>query len=238
MGAEFKREKKKVWLVSFINALQRLIPLSKEKKFRFFLRMEWIFDRLAHEKSFQYLRPEQHPFRKYSFRFMDENIPENSTILDFGSNYGVISCHLSNRAKRVVGIDHDPDAINSAKLNYNAENLEFIQTDAFEYLNKNEKEFDVLILSHILEHLDNREEFLNRYKRFFKFIYIELPDFDKNYLNHYRKEIGDELIYTDNDHVVEFDRDELLTLLEKCNIKVRVSEYRFGLIKLWCETGS
>lgn len=237
MGAEIKREKKKVWLVSFIYTLQRLIPLSKKKKFRLFLRLEWIFDRLAHEKSFQYLSPDQHPFRKYSFRFMDENIPENSTILDLGSNYGVISFHLSKRANRVVGIDHDAVAINKARVNYKSDNLEFIQIDALEYLNKNENKFDVLVLSHILEHLDNREEFLNQYKKYFKFIYIELPDFDKNYLNHYRKEIGDELIYTDNDHVVEFDRDELLILLKKCNIKVSVAEYRFGLIKLWCETG-
>jgi hypothetical protein len=62
MGAEIKREKKNVWLFSFIYTLQRLIPLSKKKKFRLFLRLEWIFDRLAHEFSLLTFAPDQHPF--------------------------------------------------------------------------------------------------------------------------------------------------------------------------------
>lgn len=236
MGVQINRKKKKTFWLSFFYHFQKIWPMSKKQKFKLFLQWEWIFDRLAHEMSFSNYKVDDHPFRKYSFRFIIENLPPNSRILDLGSNNGDISFHLSKHAQSVVGVDHNPILYNLATKIHKAHNLEFIQSDAVEYLNKKTKDFDVLILSHILEHLDDREEFLNKFKVFFKFIYIEVPDFDKTFLNHYRKDLNDELIYTDDDHVIEFDRFELEALLKKCGLKIVASEYRFGIQKIWCET--
>ena len=43
------------------------------------------------------------------------------------------------------------------------------------------------------------------------------------------------LQYTDADHVWEFDRAELHQMVEDSGWKVVESEYRFGVIKFWCE---
>ncbi|MCB9163525.1 MAG: hypothetical protein H6592_03675 [Flavobacteriales bacterium] len=86
----------------------------------------------------------------------------------------------------------------------------------------------------MLEHLDGPEEFLQRFKGFFQWIYIEVPDFDKTYLNHYRQLLGSTLIHTDDDHVSEFDREELNAMLQRVGIEVVDAEYRFGVQRLWC----
>jgi hypothetical protein len=91
-----------------------------------------------------------------------------------------------------------------------------------------------LILSHILEHLDNPKDFLLEFKDRFKYIYVEVPDFDRYHLNHYRKDLNMSLIYSDDDHVYEFDRFELNELLAESGLKVLESQYIFGVQRLWC----
>ena len=134
----------------------------------------------------------------------------------------------------MIGIDNDKAAIERAKNTYKRDNLEFIHGEAYDYLKNNKQRFDLLLLSHILEHLDNPKEFIFRFKDFFDYIYIEVPDFDKSYMNHYRKDLGLPLIYTDWDHVSEFDRDELAEILKECNIEIIESMYRYGNQHLWC----
>jgi hypothetical protein len=63
-----------------------------------------------------------------------------------------------------------------------------------------------------------------------------VPDFDRHYLNHYRKNLELKLIFSDADHISEFDRDELKILLMACQIDIIKEEYRYGVQKLWCST--
>jgi trans-aconitate methyltransferase len=167
--------------------------------------------------------------------FILEYINDESVVLDLGSNDGTLTTAIADKAKWVIGIDHDLTAINLAKSKHKKKNLEFIHQDANDYLKESQLKFDILILSHILEHIDEPEQFILNFKSNFKFIYIELPDFDKTYLNHYRKDLKMELIYTDADHVSEFDRYEMADLLRKTNLEVLKEEYRFGIMKIWCK---
>lgn len=234
MGIRTTRQKPRQPMIGIIYRLQKLLPLGTKSKLKLFLNLEWIFDRLSHETSFSIYSPENHPFRKFSKKFILENIDPESTVLDLGCNLGDISFMMAEKAKEVVGIDYDQTAIEKAKATYQLPNLQFYHREAYDYLMENPRQFDTLILSHILEHLDNPEEFLQKFKGFFKKIYIELPDYDRTYLNQYRKDAGLSLIYTDDDHISEFDRDELDALLQKCQIEVFKSEYRYGVQKLWC----
>jgi SAM-dependent methyltransferase len=235
MGIQTSRIKPKNLLLSIIYRLQKILPLSKTAKLKLFLNLEWIFDRLAHEMSFKYYSPLEHPVRNYSKKFILENIYETDTVLDLGCNLGDVSFIIAEKAKEVVGIDHNKYAIEIAIQRHKTANLIFYNREALEFLNENPKHFDVLILSHILEHLDHPKEFLLKFKDFFTRIYIEVPDFDRSYLNHYRKDLNLNLIYSDDDHISEFDRDELHILLNECNIEVFNAEYKFGVQKLWCK---
>jgi len=79
---------------------------------------------------------------------------------------------ITDNTKTAVGIDHNTVHILKAQQTFRQENIQFIHGEAFEYLQQNKKTFDVLILSHLLEHLDEPAPFLENFKKYFRFIYI------------------------------------------------------------------
>ncbi|MFM9057321.1 MAG: class I SAM-dependent methyltransferase [Bacteroidota bacterium] len=234
MGIRISRSKPRSLLLSYLYRAQKLLPLSSAARFRLFLNLEWIFDRLAHEYSFGAYSADNHPVRRHSRAFLLKFLNENDSVLDLGCNTGDIGRAVAQKAKRVVGIDYNAEAIKRANNADNPPNLRFVSSEALDYLQKNTEPFDVLLLSHILEHLDDPKSFIRRFKDYFRNLYIEVPDFDRSYLNQYRQDQQLPLIYTDLDHVSEFDRDELNALLEDCGIEVIAAEYRYGVQKLWC----
>lgn len=234
MGIRIARSKPRSFLLSLLYRAQKLLPMGRKARFRLFLNLEWVFDRLAHEYSFGAYTVENHPVRRHSRAFLLKFIRENDSVLDLGCNTGDVSRAVAQKAKRVVGIDYNADAIERANKFNNPPNLHFVSSEALDYLQKNTEPFDVLLLSHILEHLDDPKSFIQRFKDYFNHLYIEVPDFDRSYLNQYRQDQQLPLIYTDLDHVSEFDRDELNALLKSCNIEIVEAEYRFGVQKLWC----
>lgn len=235
MGVKLSRQKPRNILLSLIYRAQKILPFSSQYKIKLFLNLEWIFDRLAHEMSFKYYSPKTHPVRQCSKKFILDNLNETSCVLDLGCNLGDVSFIMAEKAKKVVGIDHNIAAIKIAKNRYQRQNLEFHHGEALEFLKSTSERFDVLILSHILEHLDDPQEFLNTFKDNFESIYIEVPDFERNYLNYYRRDLGVKLLYSDDDHISEFDRDDLKALLNNCKLEIINEEYRYGLIKMWCK---
>jgi SAM-dependent methyltransferase len=235
MGLKLSRKKPKSFLLTFIYRLQKLIPISSKVKMKLFLDLEWIFDRLAFEHSFSSYTIENHPIRKFSIDFIVNNIEASDCVLDLGCKYGELAALIAQKAKKTVGIDHDKVAIEKAKKNYESENLTFFYADALNYLETSNEKFDLLILSHILEHLDEPKSFLMSLKGYFSKIYIEVPDFDKTYLNQFRLTSSNTLNYSDDDHISEFDREELKELLEQCGLQILKEEYRFGVMKVWCK---
>lgn len=235
MGIKLPRQKPKSRFLQIFYNLNKILPLSDKTKFKLFLNLEWVFDRFSHEYSFKNYTPDNHPVRLHTKKFLLSMLKPEHIVLDLGCNMGDMSIYMAEKAKYVVGIDYNEKAIGTAKEKYKRDNLEFHCLEAYEYLTKGEMKFDVLVLSHILEHLDDPDDFLEKFTPFFDFIYIELPDFDKTLLNHYRKDLGLPIVYTDADHINEFDRDDLAAIIEKRNIRIVFSEYRFGVQKLWCE---
>ena len=91
----------------------------------------------------------------------------------------------------------------------------------------------MLILAHVLEHLDNPKEFLNKYKVFFNYMYIEVPDFNKDILNTFREDLGSPYIYTDEDHINEFERGQIKEIIESCGLTIEEARYTVGIQYLW-----
>lgn len=234
MGIKLQRQKKRNLLLSCIYRIHKILPISSKRKLKLYLDLEWIFDRLSHETSFQYYDEDQHPIRVHSKQFILNRIQEDHIVLDLGCKYGNMSHYISQKAKKVTGIDFDQKAIQIAKETYQQSNLNFEVEEALSYIERQDFKFDVLILSHILEHLNDPTEFLASFAQHFKLIYIELPDFNKTYLNLYRQKTGNNLIYTDTDHISEFDRFELSKLILDCGLKIIEEEYIFGIQKIWC----
>jgi len=236
MGVKVTRKKPRNLLLSIMYRVNSIIPLSNRIKMKLFLDLEWIFDRLAHETSFKLYQEDQHPVRYASRDFILKKIDAQHTVLDLGSNQGYMSNFLAEVAKLVVGVDYNKEAVELADKRFSKDNLTFICGEAFDYLETNHIKFDVLILSHILEHLDHPSELLAKLKKHFSLIYIEVPDFEKSYLNQYRLDYGVKLNYTDDDHNLEFNRNELHELIKKSNLIIEDEDYRNGVQRIWCRT--
>ena len=172
MGIKLPRKKPRMFWVSMMYRLQRILPLGNVSKQKLFLNLEWMFDRLAHETSFKNFTYENHPFRTFSKPFILSNIRETSVVLDLGCAQGEITNFIAEKAKKVVGIDYDKKLIEIAQKKWQRPNLAFYNREALEFLNNSPDKFDTLILSHILEHLDNPKEFLDKFKSYFQYIYI------------------------------------------------------------------
>jgi SAM-dependent methyltransferase len=235
MSIKLNRNKPKSWFLSIMYNLNKLIPLSDATKLKIFLNLEWFFDRMSHEYSFKNYTPDTHPVRIYTKEHLLNWIKTEHRVLDLGCHEGQMSIYIAEKATQVVGIDYNAVAIAEAQKAYQRDNLSFHCMEAYDYLTTTKTKFDVLILSHILEHLDSPDEFIQKFSGFFDFVYIELPDFDKTLLNHYRRDFKLPLIYTDGDHITEFDRFDLVKLVEKNNLTVVHSIYMHGLQKLWCK---
>jgi SAM-dependent methyltransferase len=232
---KFERKKERKIYLSIIYRLQKLFPLSNKSKLKIFLNLTWIFDRLSHEYSFKNYDLTVHPVRIKTIEYLRKKIQPNQNVLDLGCDKGEMSFLISHFSKSVLGIDYNKQAIEIAKTNFNRNNLEFRNEEAINYLKSNNEQFDVLILSHIIEHIDNPLEMIQEFKNYFKYIFIEVPDLDNCYLNEYRMKENMNLIYKDDDHIYEFDRESIYELLAKCNVKIIDSEFRYGVQKYWCE---
>lgn len=236
MGLKFKRKKKRNILNSIIYRIAKLTWFSNRRKFEFFSNLDWIFNRIAHEAWMnEFAHSEEHPAREYLFRFLKNKIPDHAKVLDLGCGYGEISCKLGQFCHEVVGIDKDSLKIQVAHNKYACANVKFICSDALIYLESNSRNFDVLILSHILEHLDEPFVLLDNFKNYFKYIYIEVPDFENTYINIIKEKFNIPLNYTDEDHIYEFDRTEMEKLFKSLKMQILSSEFRNGVMRYWLQ---
>lgn len=155
-------------------------------------------------------------------RFIQKHIRPGDTVTEIGCSAGRVLSQV--KAGKRIGVDSDMNAISIGRAQH--PDIAFIHGDARQHTKG-----DVLILSHVLEHLDNPESFLSSLR--FNRIYVEVPDFDCDPLNAVRLLRGRSLIFTDEDHVAEFDREELEAMFARCGMEIIDSEFRFGVLRYW-----
>ena len=228
-----ERKKKRNILLSISYKLQKLIFLPPQKKLKLFLNLSWIFSRLAHE---QIIKNKMQLPNSEEDDFLLNHIEYNANVLDIGCGEGYVEERLILKTKNIVGIDYNIHSLEIAKNKFkNSPSIQFYCMDVFKYLDENINEkVDVIILSHILEHLDNPAKFLMNLTEKAKYFYIEVPDFEANHLNLYRQVLSCDLIYTDADHVTEFDRKSLERIIANTGFTILNQEFRLGVMKYWC----
>ena len=223
MGVRLERRKPRNLLASLAYRLNRFLPLSRDRKLDLLLDSAAITNRLAMEHA-----------AELGFNIWGENdfihsrIRPTDRVLEIGCSSGRVLSTIE--AAERVGVDYDEPAIERGKREH--PEITFIGGEARDYLETAEP-FDVLILSHVLEHLDDAEQFLRGLKNRFDRIYVEVPDFEVSPSNVVRLARNRDLIYTDADHVSEFDRDELEALFKAVGLKILDREFRWGAMRYW-----
>lgn len=84
--------------------------------------------------------------------FLGRDNLKHLRVLDLGASTGIIDSYLAKKFGKVTGIDIDTEAIAYAKKTYPVKNLKFLTGDAMNLRFKDDT-FDVVICSHVYEHV-------------------------------------------------------------------------------------
>jgi len=88
-------------------------------------------------------------------------------ILNVGGSAGAIDNFLAEHARQVIGIDIDEAAIEHAQKSFRRDNLEFRVADALN-LPFGDESFDVVICSHVYEHVPDPARMFEEIRRVLK----------------------------------------------------------------------
>lgn len=160
-------------------------------------------------------------------KFFVDNINEGDVVLDIGCGNGALTFDLAKKSKKVIGIDFNKRNIEIAKEKYYVSNTEYIIGDATNH-NFREK-FDTVVLSNVLEHIENRIEFLNKIKKLAPKILIRVPMQNRDWITLYKKEIGIEW-RLDETHFTEYTLKSFKKELAKAELRIDSFSIQFGEI--------
>ncbi len=168
----------------------------------------------------------KHRLTKYHQFFLD-NIPTNSTVLDIGCGKGLLSHKIAQRSKTVVGIDNNKESITYAKANFALPNLTFIEDDVTSY--PFQQTFDIIILSNVLEHIEDRVDFLKKIKNVAKTFLIRVPMINRDWTVLLKKELNIEY-RLDPTHYTEYTEQEFRNEMKDAGLQIKNLSIRFGEI--------
>jgi 2-polyprenyl-3-methyl-5-hydroxy-6-metoxy-1,4-benzoquinol methylase len=168
----------------------------------------------------------KHELMKYH-DFFTNNVSSHDTVLDIGCGIGFVAYNVSKKAKHVIGIDILSSSIEKAKKRFHRPNLDFITGDATIY--KFDNEFDVIILSNVLEHIEKRVELLKKVKKLAPKLLIRVPMFNRDWLTPYKKSIGVEW-RLDLTHTIEYTIETFRDEMHRAGLKIENYSIQFGEI--------
>lgn len=166
----------------------------------------------------------KHRIMDYHKWFADQIEPDWH-VLDVGCGHGALTRTVSEKTKNILGIDiHAGNVRKAERLN---PGIQFIHGDATSYCF--ESRFDAVVLSNVLEHIENRVEFLRALSRVTQRILVRVPLIDRDWLTLYKKEHGLEY-RLDSTHFIEYTFEEFQEEVREANLALREWRIRFGEI--------
>ena len=151
---------------------------------------------------------------------------------------------LSEKAAFVYGIEINPDSIALSASQRPADNIEYICADAVTYDYTCCRPINCVVLSNVLEHIENRIDFLKKLisqlnwadenqKRFL----IRVPMYEREWVVPYKKQLGlDNRL--DLTHYIEYTQQQLKQELEQAGILLEQLDIRFGEFYAVCRASS
>ena len=241
MGIKISRAERVPLIVRLAYLLNRIPRRSNKSRLGLLLDLEWIFSHLCHEASFTAFSNSEHPLRIVTRDLLLRVFPREAQVLDLGCGSGDLLAILGEISADVVGVDQSAEQVDLARLHLaekGLDNVRVFATDGVEYLQGVDAPVDVVVMSHILEHLEDPSAILRDVAELCSFVYVEVPDFESQISNEFRRLLGRPLIFSDLDHIWEFDRREITELLEGAGLMVLETDHRLGMLRLWCSSSS
>ena len=165
--------------------------------------------------------------------FFVERVARGERVLDVGCGNGALAADLAGRSGAVVtGVDQDPAAIRAARSRHRAAGLTFREGDARALP---AGPFDVVVLSNVLEHLDERVTFLQETlaRSGARRLLVRVPSFERDWRVPLKRELGVDF-RLDPTHRVEYTLEEFEAEIAAAGLTVEERQVRWGEIWAAC----
>ena len=208
---------------------------SPESALRRLFRYQDDLDRLINERAMALGQGEhpKHELTRYHDFFV-ERTPAGSRVLDVGCGYGAVARSIAQRVSdvEVIGIDMDGRQIAQAKAADNPPNVTFLVGDVLEDLPPDT--CDTVVMSNILEHLEDRVGFLRRIQDIVgpRQILIRVPLFERAWQIPMRKKLGIDY-FSDPTHCIEHSIEEFEAEMKAAGLRIREKQTIWG--EIWAE---
>lgn len=213
-----------------------ILPLSvaPEKAVRIICASQDVLHSALNQAAIQYEPTGLHPKHRimhYHDFFVKRIIP-GEKVLDIGCGVGAVAYSVAEGGGEVTAIDISKKNIDSAKRMNAHPKIQYICGDALDYVPG--KDIDVVIMSNVLEHIENRVSFLcslvtalpdARYL-------FRVPRKDRHWSVYFREELG--LNWTlDETHYTEYTYESFATELNATGLEIIHYEYQWE--EIWAE---
>ena len=208
------------------NGLIRLFELKRK--------LEWIIN----ERSISYgkgIHP-KHRLTNYHDFFIDR-IQDGEVVLDVGCGQAIVAASIASARKNslVIGIDINADNIEKGKKLINSKSLKNVELIAGDINDQKELKVDKIIISNVLEHIDNRIEFIENLKFITKAnnFLIRVPLFERDWQIPLMRELGIDY-FSDNDHTIEHSIAEFKKEMSDSKLIIKELKTLWGEIWVSC----
>lgn len=175
----------------------------------------------------------KHRLLRYKEWFV-EHVESDFVVLDVGSNTGGMAAMLAGKAKQVYAIEIDKRLSEIARRTNAARNIEFLTGDATTFDYSGCALLDCVTLSNVLEHIENRIDFLTMLRQRLPWrnpdsctFLIRVPTIEREWLPVYKKEIGIEY-RLDRTHKIEHTKQEFMAEMAAAGLRITEFDVRFG----------
>jgi SAM-dependent methyltransferase len=210
-------------------ALRRFLPRAWLT--RSILGLSWLLDRLAWEQTIYWLGSGRalNSLRPHTRDFVRREAANSRRVLEFGGGPGVFTREIAAMANAVVYCDTDASQVEVTRRGCSdLDNVRVVLADGLD-LARDDGPFDLAILLHVLEHLDEPEQVLTLLRETCDRIAIEVPDLDSMPALDVRRRVGAPY-YWDDDHVTEFSASTLTETLRNAGWQLDELEKRSGCL--------
>ena len=220
------------FLIRFVLAIESRGNPKKSLKFLF--QIQDYLEQFINQSALRY-EGKHHPKHRLTsyHNYFISNIEDNSRVLDLGCGYGYVTFKIAEKKidSKITGMERVTEKINFASKEYNLPNLDFILGDILDY--KFEINYDIIILSNIIEHIDDRIDFLKKIILKCKpnKIIFRVPDFRRSWQMPLKKEIGANY-FSDIEHFIEPTYEEFENELISSGLKIVNHKIIWG--EIWC----